>query len=230
MVHRILACILIIGVFPPFEIHAFAVDYQKEIFDGSPPPTSVIANSSGVSPRNSSIKAGFVIAPTSMCPLVAHGKPHPALVGDKRGIIRAHLVRPRSFGAFLGLPVAVPSQTRSRLCNRVGKHYVLFASPISGHAPLTVTFTATGLPSAEAFTIGYGDGSASDSLDPVNVCMAPAGGNSVGCPTIMATHTYELAGKYRATLATAGKCLPTSPGRVISCKPAILAVVRIMIW
>jgi hypothetical protein len=79
------------------------------------------------------------------------------------------------------------------------------ASPSSGRAPLTVSFSAHGLTPAGTFEISYGDGSNSG-LIRAPPCMTPG-----GC-TINSSHTYATPGAYSATLYrvnTANACRQT---------------------
>jgi hypothetical protein len=229
MINRILACILIIAGTPLVSMHALATSYPHKKFDRSQSQANVIENSGDIEPCNLLIKSTFIIARKTIIPLVPPGKPQRALISDKDGGFQRSLVGRCSFDSIPRASIGSSHETESLDLDKVADHYVLFASPTSGHAPLTVTFTATGLQSSVSFKINYGDGSVSDSLHAVNVCTAPVGGNLAGCPMIVVSHTYNLAGKYRAMLANVPSCLPSSPGGSTSCKPAVLATVSIMI-
>ncbi len=74
------------------------------------------------------------------------------------------------------------------LCGSAG----LVASPASGSAPLTVTFTANTASGCNGgnFTLRYGDGTSDFIPIPADGCR----------PTITKAHTYQTAGTYTATL------------------------------
>ena len=183
-----LACILVVAITMPVPIQAFATRYLQR-FSILKLHADLVENSSDVWPYNSCVKSVFVIAPKTTLPLGTPGKLQRALIGGKDGGIQSSLVGLCSFAAIPRAPVVSPAQTEPPRFDKVARHYVLFASPTSGHAPLTVTFTATGLQSSISFIIDYGDGSTSNSLHPVNICTAPVGGNFAGCPTIVISHT-----------------------------------------
>ena len=73
------------------------------------------------------------------------------------------------------------------------------ATPTSGNAPLSVTFSAIGTTGSE-YVIEYGDGAHSEGLFPL-ACQ-----NIYGCP-MSATHTYTTAGTYTAILSPYIPCL-----------------------
>jgi PKD domain len=68
---------------------------------------------------------------------------------------------------------------------------ILNASPTSGPAPLTVTFSATYF-GTTAYSVTYGDGS----LGPTNVCDFNC---SPAAQSVSFTHTYHTPGTYTAT-------------------------------
>jgi PKD domain len=75
----------------------------------------------------------------------------------------------------------------------VSEDAILNASPTSGPAPLTVTFSATYF-GTTAYSVGYGDGS----LGPTNVCDFNC---SPAAQSVSFKHTYHKPGTYTATFA-----------------------------
>jgi PKD repeat protein len=73
---------------------------------------------------------------------------------------------------------------------RAQQAFSLAASPTSGAAPLTVTFTVSPMPPGDS-AIDFGDGSAASSLRPSQSCA--------GCAAV--THTYQANGRYVARLS-----------------------------
>jgi PKD domain len=73
----------------------------------------------------------------------------------------------------------------------VSEDAILNASPTSGPAPLTVTFSATYF-GTTAYSVGYGDGS----LGPTNVCDFNC---SPAAQSVSFKHTYHKPGTYTAT-------------------------------
>jgi PKD domain len=75
----------------------------------------------------------------------------------------------------------------------VSEGAILNASPTSGPAPLTVTFSATYF-GTTAYSVTYGDGS----LGPTNVCDFNC---SPAAQSVSFKHTYHKPGTYTATFA-----------------------------
>jgi PKD repeat protein len=71
--------------------------------------------------------------------------------------------------------------------------FTLSASPTSGAAPLSVTFTVSPMPPGDS-AIDFGDGSAAGAVRPVQGCA--------GCPPAAGvTHVYQSNGSYVARLS-----------------------------
>ncbi len=81
----------------------------------------------------------------------------------------------------------------------------LSAFPTSGVAPLSVSFTGTGLSGNTQYIMDFGDGSNSGSIT-----SAPCGGGP-GCSSVSATHTYQTNGVFTATLQTYNTCSTSNP-------------------
>jgi hypothetical protein len=228
MIFRILACSLMVAMITPSATHAFSTTHQDERL--GTPQTQLKATENleaGSEYQILSIESLCAIDLNTKCTSMTERKtqrdPIPSQVADIQHPLFGSCFSDRTPNVLVGSP----EQAGSARCEKRNGDYVLFPSPISGHAPLTVTFTANGLQSSQSYRIDYGDGSASEPLHAVNVCMAPVGANPAGCPTIIVSHTYNATGTHRAVLTTVPKCLPTSPGRAPSCKRLVLAEARI---
>ena len=100
----------------------------------------------------------------------------------------------------------------------------LTATPSSGASPLNVSFVGTGVKGGQQYIIDYGDGSHSDALAALDVCMHLADGSG-GCPKAQASHTYATAGTYTATLQPYIACMWTNPRCMIATVPLATTVV-----
>jgi len=102
----------------------------------------------------------------------------------KEGLTQVGIVGPMTRAAF------------ARRCGWGGNNQTFNASPTSGAAPLTVTFTVRN--AASTSYINYGDGSATETM--ISGCYF---GDRLDCTlgTLKSSHTYTAAGTYTATLS-----------------------------
>lgn len=100
------------------------------------------------------------------------------------------------------------------------------AKPLSGAAPLTVSFSASGLHAGPQYIIDYGDGTTSGPLAAVDVCMHLADGSG-GCPRVGATHTYTTAGTYNAVIEGYVACMWSNPRCLIATMSLGSATIRV---
>ncbi len=94
----------------------------------------------------------------------------------------------------------------------------LIATPTSGTAPLSVSFSGTGLTGGNQYIVDYGDGSNSGPLSAVNICMVTLT-NPAGCPRVRAEHVYSTSGTYIATLENYIGCMWSNPRCMIATVP-----------
>jgi hypothetical protein len=106
----------------------------------------------------------------------------------------------------------------SQQCGLVQTNTNLSATPISGYAPLSVSFSGTGLKGGSQYIIDYGDGANSGPLSAINVCMGTIN-NSAGCPKVGSSHTYSSNGTYTATLQDYIGCMWSNPRCMIATIP-----------
>ncbi len=132
----------------------------------------------------------------------AHGVPATGFVGPLTRAAIAHACNPSRHDDH------VPSAYRAGIYqNQVN----LSAQPMSGTAPLTVAFSATGASSTQKYILTYGDGAVSGAFS--------------GTSTV--SHTYAKPGEYTATLSPYVACMYSTPRCEIAVMMLAQARVRV---